>query len=123
MLDQFWALLLALGIPTAITGFLIRRFEKRLDARDKKRDLEQQDRERKAEERESNREKLNKLQLQSIMAALCLGEATAKAVQRIPDAHCNGDMSKALEKVENVMSSQREFLADLGMHSLYDDNN
>lgn len=122
MFEQFWALLLALGIPAAMTGFIIRRFEKRLDERDKKRDLEQQERERKAEERERNREKMNQLQLQSIMASLCLGEATAKAVQRIPDAHCNGDMTKALEKVENVRASQREFLTNLGMHYLYDDN-
>ena len=29
-------------------------------------------------------------------AAMALGEATAKAVQRIPDSHCNGDMHRSL---------------------------
>ena len=39
-------------------------------------------------------------------------EAIAKAVQRIPDAHCNGDMKAAIEKVEKSLSSQRDFLRE-----------
>ena len=39
-------------------------------------------------------------------------EAIAKAVQRIPDAHCNGDMKAAIEKVEKTLSSQRDFLRE-----------
>ena len=35
-------------------------------------------------------------------AAMALGEATAKAVQRIPDSHCNGDMHEALEYAGNL---------------------
>lgn len=35
-------------------------------------------------------------------AALALGEATSRAVQRIPDAHCNGDMHAALEYAQKV---------------------
>lgn len=121
MVEYIWAILVALGIPVAMTGFFIRRFEARLTKRDAKQEAERTERERKAEERERNREKLSQLQLQSIMASLSLGEATAKAVQRIPDAHCNGDMSSALEKVQKVRNSQREFLTQLGMHSLYED--
>ena len=39
-------------------------------------------------------------------------EAIAKAVQRIPDAHCNGEMKAAIEKVEKSLSSQRDFLRE-----------
>lgn len=39
-------------------------------------------------------------------------EAIAKAVQRIPDAHCNGDMKAAIAKVEKSLSSQRDFLRE-----------
>ena len=31
--NYWWLLLAALGVPTAVTGFLIRRFEKSLDKR------------------------------------------------------------------------------------------
>lgn len=39
-------------------------------------------------------------------------EAIAKAVQRIPDARCNGDMKAAIAKVEKSLSSQRDFLRE-----------
>ncbi|WP_417176215.1 hypothetical protein [Anaerotignum sp.] len=41
---------------------------------------------------------------------MALGEATARAVQRIPDAKCNGDMHKALEYAEAVKHQQKEYL-------------
>lgn len=39
-------------------------------------------------------------------------EAIARAIQRIPDAHCNGDMKAAIEKVESSLSEQRAFLRE-----------
>ena len=39
-------------------------------------------------------------------AALALGESTARAAQRIPDAHCNGDMHAALEYAQKVKHEQ-----------------
>ena len=45
---------------------------------------------------ERNREKLQYMMLKALDGSLCLSEATAKAVQRIPDAKCNGDMHAAL---------------------------
>lgn len=53
-------------------------------------------------------------------AAIKLGEATAKAVQRIPDAHCNGDMHEALEYAGNIKHNQKEFLAEQGIHAILD---
>ena len=53
-------------------------------------------------------------------AAIALGEATARAVQRIPDAHCNGDMHAALEYATRVKHEQKDFLTKQGIHALYD---
>lgn len=121
MLEFLAAVVVAMGIPSAVTGFLIRRMEKRIDNRDKRRAAEQAERERKAEERERNREKLDIVLLQSTTAAIALGEATAKAVQRIPDAHCNGDMHAALDYAARVKHEQKDFLTGLGIHALHDD--
>ena len=60
------------------------------------------------------------LVIQSSSAAIALGEATAKAVQRIPDAHCNGDMHAALDYAAKVKHEQKEFLSAQGIHALYD---
>ena len=78
-------------------------------------------REKKAEELERNRERLDVMLLQSTTAAIALGEATARAVQRIPDAHCNGDMHRALEYAAQVKHQQKDFLTSLGVHALHDD--
>ena len=52
------------------------------------------------------------------LAAIALGEATAKAVQRIPDAHCNGDMHAALDYASKVKHAQREVVSRCGIKSI-----
>ena len=47
------------------------------------------------------------------------GESTARAVQRIPDAHCNGDMHAALEYAVSIKHKQRDFLSEQGVHSTF----
>lgn len=93
-----WAVLAAAGIPSAIVGLLIARLNKKMD-----------NRERKNEEREQTRIKNQMMIIQLVMASLSLGEATAEAVQRIPDAHCNGDMQAALEYAKKTKSEYRTF--------------
>lgn len=122
MWEYIWVALVAFGVPAAITGFIVRRFEKRLSEQEAKREAERLEKERKAEEKERNREKISQLQLSCIMATMALSEATAKAVQRIPDAHCNGDMTSALKGINTIRTEYRTFLTELGMHYLYDDN-
>ena len=104
--NPYFLLLMAFGIPALIT----RRFEKRMDALEKR-----------EEQKEKNREEMNRLQVKTTMAAIALGEATARAVQRIPDAHCNGDMTAALDYVKTVKHEEKDFLTGLGIHALYDD--
>lgn len=117
----WWLILAALGLPSALTGFFIRRMEKRLDKREAQRKKEQDALEARAEEREKKREQLEMVLIQSTSAAIALGEATARAVQRIPDAHCNGDMHQALEYAAEVKHNQKDFLMEIGVHALHDD--
>jgi len=72
------------------------------------------------EEQDKNHEQLMRHIISNQNAVGSLVEATARAVQRIPDAHCNGDMTTALDKVRQVKDDEREFLAKLGIHSLWD---
>lgn len=98
----------ALGIPSAIMGLLIWRIKRHAEKREKA-----------AEEREDAREQLLLLLVEAVGAALTLGEATAQAVQRIPDAHCNGDMHAALNYAISIKHKQREFLRARGVHSTF----
>jgi len=94
------AVIAAAGIPTTITGLLFRRLEKRMDEKDKA------------------REQHEYLIVKSINASMALGEATAEAVQRIPDAHCNGDMHAALEYARSVKHEQKDFLNHQAVHAI-----
>ncbi|MCQ4935046.1 serine/threonine protein kinase [Anaerotignum propionicum] len=63
-----------------------------------------------AERREKEREDMEYNLLTAVNASIALGEATAKAVQRIPDAHCNGDMTAALNYTTTVKHDLKNFL-------------
>lgn len=110
---NIWELLIgfvaAMGIPSAVMGLIIRRLEKQLTRRDNLR-----------EEQDKSQKDLITLLVQSTSASIALGEATAKAVQRIPDAHCNGDMHAALEYATNIKHKQKEFLTKQGIDALLD---
>ena len=99
----------AMGIPSALMGFIVWKLERRISKQDQE-----------TEDREAAREKMLLLVIQSSSAAIALGEATAKAVQRIPDAHCNGDMHAALDYAAKVKHEQKDFLSNQGIHALYD---
>lgn len=101
---------IAMGIPSAITGLLVWWLKKHIDKRDKK-----------AEEREKNTEKLMLMIMQTSRATNVLAEATAKAVQRIPDAHCNGDMTAALEQAAKIQKEEQQFLIDQGVQRIFGD--
>ena len=46
-------------------------------------------------------------------------EATAEAVQRIPDAHCNGDMHEALTTAKKAKKDYRDFQAEQTVEYLH----
>lgn len=98
----------SMGIPSAITGLIVWRLERRIAKREKN-----------AEDKEKSRENLLLMLVQSTGASIALGEATAKAVQRIPDAHCNGDMHDALAYAAKVKHEQKDFLSAQGIHAIF----
>ncbi len=114
------AFLIAL-VPSLLTGVFMLLLERSIRKRDREQAKAQAEKEHRAEEKEKNREELDKMLLASTSAALTLGEATAKAVQRIPDAHCNGDMHAALDYAAKVKDKQKDFLTNLGVHALHED--
>ncbi len=114
------AIVIAASIPSALTGFCFWIIEQRIQKRAKKREDEEKERRKEEEKREKLREQQELLLVQGVGAAIALGEATAKAVQRIPDAHCNGDMHAALEYAAKVKHEQKDFLSRQGIEALYD---
>jgi len=103
-----FALIVAMGIPSAITGFCFWMLERKIERRQKEQD-------KKDEARKQN----EIIVLKGVNAAIALGEATARAVQRIPDAHCNGDMHQALEYAEKIKHEQKDFLTEQGVEAIY----
>lgn len=102
------AFIAAMGIPSAITGFCFWMLKEHLKKQEKKQD-----------EKEAAREMNEILMVKSIGAAIALGEATAEAVSRIPDAHCNGDMHAALEYARKVKHEQKDFFVAQSVHEIY----
>lgn len=102
-----WELVAACGLPTALTGLFVWLLKRHIDKRETER--EQQDK---------RREDFEYMLIKSTTASIALGEATAKAVQRIPDAHCNGDMHAALDYAQKIKHEQRDFLAKQGIRNL-----
>ena len=71
-----------------------------------------------AENKEKARQRYEVYMIKGIMASNSLSEATARVVQRIPDAHCNGDMEAALEEEEKVKKEIQLFLAKQGVNNI-----
>lgn len=101
------AFVAAMGIPSALMGFIVWKLERRIDAREKEQ-----------ETKNSAQQKLMVLLVQSTRASIALGEATAHAMQR---GHTNGDMEAALEYAANVKHEQKQFLDEQGIHNLFDE--
>ena len=114
-------LLIAAGIPSAIVAFCFWLLEKRIQERAEVEKNERACRQREQDEKEENREKLQYMMLKALDGSLCLSEATAKAVQRIPDAKCNGDMHAALNYATKVKHEQKDFMTEQGVEHLHDD--
>lgn len=104
---NFAALAVLMGIPTAVTGFCFWMLERKIQKREKR-----------AEDQEKRREQYQLYLIKSVDASLALGEATAKAVARIPDAKCNGDMHAALEYATKIKHQKKDFLNEQAIEAL-----
>ena len=103
-------ILIAASIPSAIVTLLIWMLQRKITKNEEKRDAQNE-----------KQEKLQILLIDSVHATMDLSEATARAVQRIPDAHCNGDMHAALEQVERTRKREQNLLTQSGIHDIMRD--
>ena len=95
----FWIIFVAgLGIPSAIVSFCMNRLSKKIEASEKAKG-----------EKEDARIEYETMMIELIMASLSLSEATAKAVQNIPDAHANGEITSALGWSKEIKNKYHQF--------------
>ena len=111
-------LIIAMSIPSAVTGFCFWLLEKSISKKDKLKDEAREKRQKELDEKEKLRDKLLYILIESVNASIALSEATAKAVQRIPDANCNGDMDAALKYASKVKHEQKDFLTQQGIKNI-----
>lgn len=101
----FVTILVAAGIPAAIVGLIVRRYERRLA----------QHEEREARLEQSKRE-MEHFQINMLLAVAKLCEANAIALQC---GHCNGETKKALEYMQTVKHDMRDFITRQGVEHLF----
>ena len=102
-------LIMLFGIPSAITGLGIWWFKRRVEASEKKN-----------QEQQENIEALIMMMVQSSKANQIGITAIARAVQRIPDAKCNGDMTAALAEIEKIQQQEKQFLINKGIKYIFE---
>lgn len=100
-------LIVAMGIPSAITGLLVWWLKRYIDTKEQER-----------KDREDRLEQLILLVMQTSRSTNILATATAKAVQRIPDAKCNGDMTSALDEAAKLHKEEKEFFYKQGIEHI-----
>ena len=98
------------AIPSSITGLFVWWVKKKLDQQEE-RQLE----------REKNQEKLMVMMMNSTKANSIGIQAVARAVQRIPDAHANGDIDSAIEEMNKLQQEEDNFLTEQGVKHILND--
>lgn len=106
---EWYEILAFMGIPTAIVGLVFWYLKRRIVASEKKQ-----------QEKTLNTEALILMMMQSTRANTVGITAIAKAVQRIPDAHCNGDMESALKQMEEIQKKEQQFIIDKGIQHIFE---
>ena len=101
-------LLVYLFSAGTLGGLLIWLFQRRMAKVDEMR-----------EEKEEAREGMLRMMMRDAHATYILSVATARAVQRIPDAKCNGDMTKALQEAEVIQREETDFLLNYGIEHIF----
>ena len=100
-------LLALISVPSLITSMVVWLSQRKITKRSEI-----------AEAERADRADFELMLMRSVRASISLGEATAEAVQRIPDANCNGDMHKALEYAKKIKHEQDDFIAKKGVENI-----
>ena len=103
-------ILVLFAIPSSITGLFGWWVKKKIDQQEE-RQLE----------REKNQEKLMVMMMNSTKANSIGIQAVARAVQRIPDAHANGDIDSAIEEMNQLQKAEDNFLTEQGVNHILND--
>lgn len=98
---------------TGIIGFFFWLIQRKIDNDARERRERDKKMAEEAEAREKLREEERLRQMRYADATMTLSQAVARAVQRIPDAKCNGDMSSALKYAEQVQREQKDSLMEI----------
>ena len=107
---------------SALVGFFFWLIQRNINQRDAEEQRRRTARQQELDQREQVRYQHELYMMKSIDAAIALGEATARAVQRIPDAHCNGDMHAALNYAQRVKHDRTDFLNGQALHIISDNS-
>ena len=111
MNDMLKMILIESGFSAVIIGLVVGLMQKKFEKLEKKR-----------EEKEQRQEALQRIILESLDGAMDLSISTATAISRIPSAHCNGDMHKALAAAQKTKENQRRAMTAAGIsHMMHDD--
>lgn len=102
--------LVLFGVPSAITGLAVWLLKRKIEENAKKNN-----------EKQNNLESLILMMMQTARANTVGITAIARAVQRIPDAHCNGDMTAALEEINKIQKQEKDFLINKGIKYIFDE--
>lgn len=111
-------MILIMGIPSAITGFCFWLLERKIQQREAEDKLDREKRQKEVDKRDQSRREYERYQVSMISASMALSVAVAEAVQRIPDAHCNGDMHAALEYAKKIKDEQKDFLTKMAIENI-----
>ena len=98
------------AIPSSITGLFVWWVKKKLDQQEE-RQLE----------REKNQEQLMVMMMNSTKANSIGIQAVARAVQRMPEAHANGDIDSAIEEMNKLQKEEDNFLTEQGVKHILND--
>ena len=98
------------AIPSSISGLFFWWVKKKIDQQEQ-RQLE----------REENQQKLMVMMMNSTKANSIGIQAVARAVQRIPDAHANGDIDSAIEEMNKLQKAEDTFLTEQGVKHILND--
>lgn len=100
-------LALAAVLPAGIIAFSFWLLERKIAKNEEKR-----------EEKIKQQERLQMVILDGLNGCMRLSRASATALKRIPDAHANGDITAALQDIDDTMQRQRKLLTEAGLQHI-----
>lgn len=100
-------ILTAAAIPSAVIAFCFWLLQRRITKNEEKR-----------EEKIRQQENLQMVILDGLNGCMRLSRASAVALKRIPDVHANGDITAALQDIDDTMQRQRKLLTEAGLQHI-----